>query len=143
MCVIKLIKLVFHKLANGNTVHYTLRCTPDVRGLIHQHRDVVCLKWARYNVRDRYHVFNCYYCQRYGHSESNCKFKSNGDIASCGKCAGNHLTKDCKENANESAKCINCMRHSRDDVHHVVNSRQCKSLDAEMARVRNIPDHGY
>ena len=104
----------------------------------------MCLKWARYTVRDRYHVFNCNYCQRYGHSEeSNCKFKSNGDIASCGKCAGLHLTKDCTGNVNDSAKCINCVRHSRDDVHHVVNSKQCKSLDADMARVRNITDHGY
>lgn len=137
------IKLVFDKPANGNTVHYILKCTPDVRRLIHNHGDVVCLKWARYNVRDRYHVFNCYFCQRYGHSENNCKFKSNGDVACCGKCAGNHPTKDCTVNTNDGAKCINCIRHSRDDVNHVVNSKQCKSLDAEMARVRNITDHGY
>lgn len=63
------VKLVFDKPANGNTVHYILKCTPDVRGMIHKHGDAVCLKWARYTVRDRYHVFNCYYCQRYGHSE--------------------------------------------------------------------------
>lgn len=76
-------------------------------------------------------------------TESNCKFKCNGDIASCGKCAGDHITKDCTVNVNDSARRINCLRYSRDDVRHVVNSKQCKSLDAAMARIRDITNHGY
>lgn len=50
------LKLVFDKPANGNTIHYILRCAPDVHGLIRKHGDVVCLKWARYTVCYRYHV---------------------------------------------------------------------------------------
>ena len=57
------VKLIFDKPAAGDTVHYILRCSPDVRELTHKHGEVVCLKWGRYSVRDRYHVFNCYYCQ--------------------------------------------------------------------------------
>lgn len=133
-------KLVFSKPAFGNTVHYILRGSPDIRELIHKHGDVVCLKWARYTVRDRYHVFNCFHCQRYGHTESNCKFKQNGDPFSCAKCAENHPTKDC---TNDSVKCINCVRHLRPDIIHPVNSRQCKSLEMELSRLRDMTDHGY
>lgn len=69
------IKLIFNKPAQGNTVHYIIKCTPEIRELIHSYGDVVCLQWGRYTVRDRYHVFNCYFCQRYGHTEQKCNFK--------------------------------------------------------------------
>lgn len=77
------IEVVFNKRAVGDTVHYILRCSPEIRKMIHSHGDVVCLEWAKYTVRDRYHVFNYYFhCQRYAPTEKDCKLKWNSDAVS-------------------------------------------------------------
>ena len=69
-----------------------------------------------------------------------CRFKVNGDTPSCAKCAGDHKTKDCTQ---DSKKCINCVRHSKSDTNHTVNSRECKSLEEELHKIRDMTDHGY
>lgn len=133
--------MFFSKPAAGNTVHYILKCSPERIRVIRNHGDVVCLKWERYPVRDRYHAFNCFHCQRYGHTERDCKFKRNGDAPSCAKCIGDHKTKDYTSNNN--FKCINCVRHSRNEVDHIVNNNGCLSLESELVKTKEINVYGF
>ena len=137
-----MIEMVFCKPAFGDTTHYILKCSPEVRQAIHRNGDVVCLKWARYTVRDRYHVLTCFHCQRHGHIEKYCKFKQNGDHNICGKCSGNHKNKECTSES-ENYKCINCVRQSRHETNHSVNYRECESMKLEIEKIRAMTDHGH
>ena len=134
----KKIEFIFHKEAAGNTNHYIFRCDPDVRKIIKDHNNKVQLRWANYDVRDRYHVMTCYRCQRFGHRADRCR--SNIEDTVCGRCAENHKTKDCTSN---TFKCINCVRAKHQDVGHRVNTRACKSLENQLLQVALITDHGY
>ena len=131
------IKFLFKKPAAGNTSHFILKCDPDVRRTVHENHDKLKLEWGWYDVRDRYHVLTCSHCQGYGHMEKQCK---KSEAAICGKCAGNHNTKNCNS---EVEKCINCVRREGFDTRHRVNSRMCRVYDDEIARVAAITDHGY
>lgn len=137
-----MIEMILCKPASGGTTHYILKCSPEVREAIHRNGDVVCLKWARYNVRDRYHVLTCFHCQRHGHTEKYCKFKQNGDHAVCGKCSGDHMSKDCTVGS-EQYKCVNCVRQSRQENNHSVNYRECESMRLEIEKIKAMTDHGY
>ena len=48
------------------------------------------------------HVKQCFKCQKFGHSASDCK-----DELRCPRCAGKHTVKSCNE-LKERAKCANC-----------------------------------
>ena len=48
-------------------------------------------------------VRRCFNCQRYGHTQHNCK----AQFSACGKCASRHRTKGCTENK-DAWKCVNC-----------------------------------
>ena len=129
---------VLKKQAAGHTDHYIFKCAPEVRRAIHDNGDKVMLQWGRYGVRDRYHVLTCFYCQRYGHVDRDCKFKEQHRV--CGICSGNHETRGC---SSTSFKCINCLRQKKSDTEHKVNSRCCRAFDAEILRLASITDHGY
>ena len=60
-------------------------------------------------------ISQCHRCQQWGHATSNC-----GAPAKCLKCAGPHLTAECKpEIAAEEFKCANCSGN------HCANSTDC------------------
>lgn len=56
----------------------------------------------------------CKRCQAYGHTQKFCRKK-----AQCVKCAGYHLTIECKKAANAKSKCIHCGKD------HPANYRGC------------------
>ena len=98
------------------------------------------MRWARYEIRDRYHVYTCMHCLRHGHSEKDCKHKD--DEVICGKCAKNHKTNDCKAGSNEW-KCQNCIRFKKHNIDHCVNSKYCEIMQQEIINVAERTDHGY
>ena len=134
------IEIIFFKPAAGGTLHYVLKCDPEVRELIRKHNDRIKLNWGIYKVYDRYHAIICYHCQRYGHTEEKCTSKINKDESYCRKCAGRHNSKEC--NSTEK-KCINCVRFNKQNVDHSANEQCCEMLKAEIDKLRNMTDHGY
>jgi hypothetical protein len=73
----------------------------------------------------------CFSCQGFGHSSNHCQH-----AARCVKCAGSHLTKECKKLAETTPKCCNC------GGEHTANYRRCPAYVAEMDRLaksRKIP----
>lgn len=100
------IDLVFERKAAGGTKHYILKCSPDVRGLIHKcGRDKVKLSWGSYTVRTRYFATMCYHCSKFGHITSKCPDREQAPC--CSKCAGEHNLKNC---TSTTKKCGNCKR---------------------------------
>lgn len=68
-------------------------------------------------------VRRCYNCQRYGHLAKPCS-----SAVACGRCAGNHDTKDCKSKTN---KCVNCTKaHRSGDVMCAEQVKAVKRLRA-------------
>lgn len=59
-------------------------------------------------------IAQCKKCQRYGHTQKFCK-----RLATCVKCAGNHLTVECRKPKTTPAKCVNC------NEAHPANYRGC------------------
>lgn len=65
----------------------------------------------------------CENCQSYSHNSSKCEFNTY-----CGNCAGNHKTKDCK---NDNKLCINCFFNNKYyrtnyDIRHTVSDSCCE-----------------
>ena len=127
------IKHVFDKPAAGGTRHYVLRCDPQIRKLIIENHDNVKLAWGSYSVRDRYITTTCFYCQKYGHIEAKCPKKEKNESPICGRCAGDHRSKDCKRDQNIK-KCANCIEQNKHDVNHFVNEKCCESLLPEIKK---------
>lgn len=133
-------KLVFDKPAAGGTIHYIIKCDPQIREMIHGNGDRLKLEWGIYNVRDRYHALLCYHCLRFGHMRSDCLAKQKGDAPICYKCASNHEGKDCVET---TKKCANCVKTNKQEVDHWVTHNLCPIYAAELLRIKANTDHGY
>ena len=133
-------KLVFDKPAAGGTVHYIIKCDPQVRELIYRNGDQLKLRWGIYGVRDRYHALLCYHCLRFGHVRSDCPAKQKGDAPICYKCAGNHEGKNCTET---TKKCVNCDKTNKQEIDHWATHYLCPIFAAELLRIKENTDHGY
>lgn len=70
---------------------------------IYQLTHVINLKVTVESQKHRTEVGQCHRCQRFGHSQSKCTATPR-----CVKCAGSHITSECKKEKNTSAKCANC-----------------------------------
>lgn len=60
----------------------------------------VGIDWDSCRVYEYGNVVRCFKCQAFHHTAHNCR---NGD--KCGRCSGNHKSRDCQS---DSVKCINC-----------------------------------
>ncbi|KAI5756193.1 hypothetical protein M8J77_022884 [Diaphorina citri] len=69
--------------------------------------------WQKYTPINK--VTQCYRCQAYGHGMRNCNRP-----AKCFKCAGTHMSANCKKLKDTPPKCANC------NEEHLANSKQCK-----------------
>lgn len=72
--------------------------------LLKQKMQYICytkVEWDNYTNKRR--IAQCHRCQEWGHATMNCY----ADPV-CLKCAGEHLTKDCKKPKTKPAKCVNC-----------------------------------
>ena len=134
----KKIDLIFEKNAKGGTIHYILKCHPEVRGLIFKNGDYVKLNWTVSKVRDRFYATMCYHCLSYGHVHARCP--NSDKEPCCKKCAGNHSAREC---SSTEKKCLNCGRAGKTDTDHEANEMGCPILMAEIAKIRNKTDHGY
>ena len=86
---------------------------------------------ATCKIYDRYHIKRCNICQHFGHYMKDCP---NPDEHSCGKCGGDHSTRDC---TNDIANCINCVRKSVEATDHCAYSYKCTSLIEQQNLLKN------
>lgn len=93
----------FHKVQRFAVIQISAK----VRGIIRANGDRMGIGLMYYNVKDRYHVVQCYHCQEYGHISKECQQKGKDTV--CRYCAGPHVAQKCtRDKADKSVKCSNC-----------------------------------
>ena len=102
-----------------------VRCSPRIRNhIIDKCKGYIYINLLRCKVFDRFYVPQCFHCQRYNHFSNSCPDKNKRPI--CGKCSGQHDTKNCKQTVR---KCANCVRFKESEVNHATFASSCPSLD--------------
>lgn len=95
--------------------------------------------WRRCYIREYVDVIRCYRCNTYGHFSRECR-----NNETCGKCAGEHNTRDCN---NEIVKCVNCFRVDKKfnmevDYNHTAYDRNCscykRIIEKQMSKINYI-----
>ena len=116
--------------------HYIIKCSPKIRKAIYQHGDKIHTRYECCNIYDSYQPYQCYKCQGFGHSATNC---SNDQV--CPKCGENHSQDRCN---NQQLNCANCEKRGLQLKNHKTYDRKnCTVYMEEIARIKNNTDHGY
>ena len=114
---------------NGSSVA-VVKVDPEIYKAIKSLNFQIFIDFKRCHVSDRFHVTQCYRCQKFGHMKDNCTMK--GDAQICRYCTNNHDGKSCPHKGNYTMyKCANCgNNHSssytgctilRNQVEHLAN----------------------
>lgn len=107
----------------------------DISYICHMKVKIEALKLNKF-------IPQCKRCQRYGHTQKYCQHEP-----ICVKCAGKHLTSDCRKSQNDPPKCFNCAEA------HPANYRGCliakelqkrrnnlnKTKDTQKSQVKTVP----
>lgn len=117
--------------------------SPEIRESLKRRGDRICLGLEMHNVKDRYHVIQCYHCQGFGHTSGSPYCKSKDAEPTCFYCAGNHKSKEClnrKDRKTRAIKCVNCSnsrsRAERNEAKtHKASDNLCPSYIRETERV--------
>ena len=100
-------------MPSDNSVSYVaaLKMSSNVRKVISDNGDKLYISLKRCRVVDRYHVKQCYHCQKPGHISSECPGKIKGDLPTCFYCSGNHASNECEFKKSEASRCCsNCLK---------------------------------
>ncbi len=86
------------------------------------------IDFSRCQVFDRYHLTQCYRCQKFGHTSSKCPRQS----SVCRYCSENHQTKDCPLKGQlDKYKCANCKSN------HATTYTKCPVLQSQLQMLLN------
>ena len=133
-------------MPSDNCVSYTavLKMSCRVRNYIHQNGDKLYISLNRCKVIDRFHVTQCYYCQKPGHYSNDCSAKKQGKPPTCFYCSDTHASKNCPTKHQEQREkcCINCLKSNnpnmvKDARNHTAASYNCPVIQSF---VKNIKD---
>ena len=123
------------KTRNRDTVHYIIKCNPEIRREIWWRDDILYTSYGRNKVFDSYKVYQCYKCQEFNHNANDC---NNNQV--CAKCGGDHRLTECNS---RTEKCVNCEKKGHSDINHKTNGVKCPIYKEEVSRVKNKTDHGF
>ena len=96
-----------------------------------------------HNVKDDWHLTQCFSCQGFGHKQGSehCKSKTGGDNSLY--CGESHRSKDCPHKNNASHhKCLNCASSKNVHIRNGANgytstSRDCPIVIRELQALKN------
>ena len=119
--------------------HFVFRCSPIIRKKIMELGNALFTQYSKCSIYDRYYVYQCYRCQRFGHRSQSCK--ANFEV--CAKCSGRHKLENCSHNGRPC--CANCKTDGKqgEALEHMASSRDCPRMLNEISKVTKITDHGY
>ena len=85
-------------------------------------KDKIIMGVSSCKIYDRVQTKRCNNCQKFGHFIADCPTAND---PACGKCSGDHATKDCVET---TRGCINCKRNNTEYLSHSAFYHKCPSL---------------
>ena len=111
--------------------HYAVvKTSPEIRNAVME-KGSIFLDMESLEVRDHFHVIQCFSCQEFGHKKGDdvCKNK-NKSCTTCLYCGGNHESKGCGVKKDSSKwNCSNCSSSSnprhRQNANHTSTSSCC------------------
>lgn len=120
--IVKVNKIHYTNARSESASHFLVQLSSDsnASGIVKQ-RKLLCqaVKWEQYR---KHKVFQCFNCQRVGHSSSNCNLGYR-----CIKCKEKHKPGECNRaketNDRETLYCVNC-----NSTGHAANYRGCSYL---------------
>lgn len=95
-----------------------VRVSEVVRKVISNAKDHLNIGLHSCPVFDEFFVKRCNRCQKFYHYKDACR----ADKVVCGKCCGEHETKDC---TSDTVKCYNCDQAKLTDTNHVTSHFNC------------------
>lgn len=112
---------IFTPKHNKGFTSCIIEVTPDIRRILIEESRVF-LRFSACKVADHIRILQCFKCLQFGHIAKNCTSKP-----SCGHCAADHETRDCKERK-LSPTCFNCkqLRGTGGDLAHMAtDTKKC------------------
>ena len=121
-------------MPSDNIVSYSavLKVSSNIRKLINKNGNKIYVSLSRCRVTDRYHVLQCYHCQKLGHHSNNCPDKEN--LPTCMYCSGNHSSKACRERTNKC--CTNCLKSDNASFKSNARTHTAASYDCPILKLR-------
>jgi hypothetical protein len=130
-CHLKVLKV--RKLAHMDIV--IIEVSKDTKDFIQKRNNKLGFGWINVKLREHVHIIHCYKCQKYGHTQKDCK----SPHSNCGRCGYEHDTKECECDV---IYCINCHHHNEmygttfDCNHKAHDKIKCKVYSNTKDRVR-------
>ena len=131
-------------MPSDNYVSYNavLKMSCKVRNYIHQNGDKLYISFNRCKVIDRFHVAQCYHCQKPGHYSNSCPDKKEGKLPTCFYCSGSHASKSCPTKHQEQHEqcCANCLKSSNPNLVNGAKTHSAASPNCPIIQsfVKNI-----
>ena len=139
----KMFELIFISDEKDKDFSYAIiKVDPCIKDEIQNVGNRLYIGLSSCKVSERYHILQCYKCQRFGHKRGSkqCPL-DNSDEETCLYCASNHLSKNCpSKSQTESFKCSNC-KTSKDPkcranyTGHTSTNRNCPMLQQALKLV--------
>lgn len=97
----------------------------------------VTIQWSACRIDDHVSILQCFRCHGFGHIASKCA----ANVLTCGKCAGEHITKDCE--SSNGLKCTNCVAAKLTNVAHAAYDKaKCPLLRKRIDRQMSFINYG-
>ena len=107
---------------NQNRFQVFATVSQVLREGINKANDKLVMGISSCKVYDRRQIRRCFNCQKFGHLAAKC---TTPRTPSCGKCSGDHNTKEC---TSINRGCINCKRENLDHSSHSAFYHKCPVL---------------
>ena len=121
-----------------------MKVDEEVKNIISAQGMKIYLGLSLCNVSERYHLFQCYACQNFGHRKDSDKcpfFKTNKNT--CLYCSGEHTSKSCPvKKQKDKFKCSNCAAStdisiSKNSTGHTTTDSNCPVLQQSLKMLMN------
>jgi hypothetical protein len=114
-------KIIYTKphARNRDLYKAVIRVSDEVRKAICNANNKLNIGLKSCPVFDEFFIRRCNRCQKLGHWVADCP---EGSPAVCGKCSGNHETKNC---TSDVARCHNCVQAKHRDTNHETSYYKC------------------
>ena len=129
---------------NSNYCYAVMKVDDDIKKLISAQGMKIYLGLSLCNVSERYHILQCYTCQRFGHRKGSDKCPLfNSSKNTCLYCSGGHTSKLCPvKKQSENYKCINCAESSEELIRnncmgHTTTDSKCPVLQQALKLLMN------